>query len=127
MLQINDVRFCFEGKYYCHVFSVGESHPQFDEVSKIAKKLDGKFDTFKPIYMKEINGKKFVSIQLRGITKYMVLNEDQKGNTYDLKIEAFEKTGGNGKLYCNLYCSGIVLNTKKDRESKADIGKPLEF
>ena len=126
MIEINNARFCFTGKYYVHVFSIGEKHPQFEEVSKIAETLKSKYQTFKPIYTKEVNGKKFISVQVRGINKFFSLEDADKGNTYDLKVDAYEKDS-NDKTYLNLYCSGIALNTKKEKEPKADLGKAIEF
>ena len=99
MIEINNARFCFQGKYYVDIFSIGENHPQFEEICKIAENMKSKYETFKPIYLKEVNGKKFVSIQLRGVGKYFPLTEDDKGNSYDLKLSAFEKEGSNKKTY----------------------------
>ena len=127
MFELKNVRFCFEGRYYVHCFSVSESHPEFEKVNRIAEDMK-KYSTFKPIYLKEVNGKKFISIQLRGVTKWVALGDDEKGNTYNLKISGFEKEGSNGKLYLNLYCDGITLNTAKPKEAKtSDLGVSVKF
>lgn len=102
-------------QYGKHLFSVRESSDNFESLKIIENKVkdDDKFN-FKPIYLKTIKDKEYITLMVNGL-KYK-LNEKDRGNEYSFKLDFRIGKSARGLEYLNIYVKNMVLvKTNNDK------------
>jgi len=108
--QIPQAKYGFRNEYGTYVFSISESKDPltYNILAKVIEKAKKNYDTFLPIYEKTLNDNNFISIQVRGVERFIRLNQENRGDIYNLEIE-FTRKKNNGKKYLNIWCNKMEL------------------